>query len=157
MKSCWLSTPPRDTLGLVKQPLGTKNKSLTLNHPCDLVRRPCPRSPTSASSDVELKVFSRCNYSILTVRYCSPVLRWTCVYPCILTSTAGLSVGFQVSSYIWSCKVAKGQEAEKTQYVPLHRRIPPPLRWYRLKNLTTLKNVYGPVERGNSLLVQHQK
>ena len=26
----------------------------------------------------------------------------------------------------------------------LHRRIPP-TRWYRLKNLTTLKNVYGPV------------
>ena len=51
-------------------------------------------------------------------------------------------------------KVANGL-LENSVY-PLHRRIPPPLRWYRLKNLTTLKNVYGPVERGNSLLVQLQ-
>ena len=49
------------------------------------------------------------------------------------------------------CKVAK--DSWKTRCVTIHRRIPRS-SWYRLKNLTTLKNVYGPGERGNSLLVQ---
>jgi len=76
----------------VKQLLGTKNKLLTLSHPCDLARQTRTSSPTSASSGLAIlkphkreflnppaqSTFSQLTFSLRwykpSIPFCLPVL-----------------------------------------------------------------------------------